>query len=414
MRINEDYLDDIEIDDLQTDVRVNADMDTREFMYQFTFCTKEMTKGKEPQWYISRMERFYDIFMKMLDKLAFIKDYSHEFPINFGWFIDNDYDEQTTESGLRFRYRHDEHVSYDSIRQFFFASPTNKFHFVLGIDCKKIDTLEDIQRTLLMLWNVFEGCLKIAFRSGCKPSHIRYFEPRQFPGCAQIDDGSVSVWKNKPDDKHSKKIFQDAYRAFHQEMKPKQILPIVDAFCGEQLDVKDALKQFGLYGWWFSEVVNNTEKASLDGDTLVLDITKRIIIRESFIRDIRAKRIKLRIRYLKNISYLPYSGEFTPVEDYEYNLNWFINNIAPSVEKITLTLDPTALVDFQDVPLDLTKMFPGKRVEMRLKSTSALHYKYPGKGRKCIVPDHDFSATVITSAGKKKYNIHVAESNVRF
>lgn len=84
MRINEDYLDDIEMDDLQTDVLVNADMDTREFMYQFAFCTKEMIKGKEPQWYISRMERFYDIFMKMLDRLSFIKDYSREFPINFG------------------------------------------------------------------------------------------------------------------------------------------------------------------------------------------------------------------------------------------------------------------------------------------------------------------------------------------
>ena len=47
MRINEDYLDDIELDDLQTDVQVNPDIDTREFMYKFLFCTKEMTKNKD-------------------------------------------------------------------------------------------------------------------------------------------------------------------------------------------------------------------------------------------------------------------------------------------------------------------------------------------------------------------------------
>jgi hypothetical protein len=56
-------------------------------------------------------------------------------------------------------------------------------------------------------------------------------------------------------------------------------------------------------------------------------------------------------------------------------------------------------------------MFPGKTVAVRVKQTSALHYvKSP---RKCIVPDHDYSATIISSSGKKKYNIHVAMSFVR-
>jgi hypothetical protein len=114
---------------------------------------------------------------------------------------------------------------------------------------------------------------------------------------------------------------------------------------------------------------------------------------------------------LKDITYEPYSSEFTHVENFGDNLNWFIDHIAPSVEKITLSFDPTALVDFQDIPLDLTKMFPGKTVVVRVKQTSALHYvKSP---RKCIVPDHDYSATIISSSGKKKYNIHVAMSFVK-
>ena len=87
MRINEDYLDDIELDDLQTDVQVNPDIDTREFMYQFLFCTKEMTKNKDEQWYVSRLERFYSLFMRTLDRLSFIKDYSREFPISFGYLL---------------------------------------------------------------------------------------------------------------------------------------------------------------------------------------------------------------------------------------------------------------------------------------------------------------------------------------
>ena len=79
MRINEDYLDDVELDDLQTDVQVNPDIDTREFKYKFLFCTKEMTKNKDEQWYVSRLERFYSLFMRTLDRLSFIKDYSREF-----------------------------------------------------------------------------------------------------------------------------------------------------------------------------------------------------------------------------------------------------------------------------------------------------------------------------------------------
>ena len=196
---------------------------------------------------------------------------------------------------------------------------------------------------------------------------------------------------------------------------PKEIRPIVDAFCGEQPDVQEFFKSHNINSYYVSEILSNLDRASYEGDTLVLDITRHVIIRNGFIRDLREKNINLKIRYLKDITYEPYSSEFKHVENFGDNLNWFIKNIAPSVEKITLSFDPTALVDFQDVPLDLTKMFPGKRVEMRLKSTSALHYKYPdNRGRKCIVPDHDFSATVITSAGKKKYNIHVAESNVQF
>jgi hypothetical protein len=412
MRINEDYLDDIELDDLQTDVQVNPDIDTREFKYKFLFCTKEMTKNKDEQWYVSRLERFYSLFMRTLDRLSFIKDYSREFPISFGYLLQKDeYDEHVTEHGLRLRYRHDDKHSYISLSSFFFATGENKFFFTLGIDCKKIDTLEDIRRILLMLWNAFEGCLKIAFGAGCKPQHIRYWEPRQFPGSAQIDAGCVSMWKNRPDSKPAKKLFLDAYRAFHQDMMPKEIRPIVDAFCGEQPDVREFFKSHDINSYYVGEILSNLDRASYEGDTLVLDITSHVIIRNGFIRDLREKNINLKIRYLKDITYEPYSSEFNHVENFGDNLNWFIDNIAPSVEKITLSFDPTALVDFQDVPLDLTKMFPGKTVVVRVKQTSALHYvKSP---RKCIVPDHDYSATIISSSGKKKYNIHVAMSYVK-
>ena len=116
MRINEDYLDDIEMDDLQTDVQVNPDIDTRKFIYQFLFCTKEMTKNKDEQWYVSRLERFYFLFMNMVDRLSFIKDYSREFPISFGYLLQKDeYDEHVTQHGLKLRYRHDDKHSYSSL-----------------------------------------------------------------------------------------------------------------------------------------------------------------------------------------------------------------------------------------------------------------------------------------------------------
>lgn len=197
-------------------------------------------------------------------------------------------------------------------------------------------------------------------------------------------------------------------------MKPKQIKPLVDAFCGEQPDVREFFKKYGINNYYVSELVYYMEHASYEGDTLVIDITKNLTVREGFIHNVRDKKIKIKIRYLRSISYEPHSGEFTPVSDYEYDLNWFIDNIAPSVEKINLNMNPTALVDFQDVPLDLTKMFPGKTVALRLNSTSTIHYLYPYHGRKCIVPDHDFTATVITSRGKKKYNIHVSKQATRW
>jgi hypothetical protein len=61
-------------------------------------------------------------------------------------------DEHVTEHGLKLRYMHDDKHSYSSLSSFFFTTGENKFFFKNGIDCKKIDTLEDIRRILLMLY----------------------------------------------------------------------------------------------------------------------------------------------------------------------------------------------------------------------------------------------------------------------
>ena len=58
-------------------------------------------------------------------------------------------------------------------------------------------------------------------------------------------------------------------------------------FCGEQPDVREFFKSHDINSYYVGEILSNLDRASYEGDTLVLDITRHVNIRNGFIRDLR-------------------------------------------------------------------------------------------------------------------------------
>ena len=88
MRINEDYLDNIEIADVSSeDVSVYQRDD---YKNQFLFHTTEIIKGKPASFYINGIERLHRILVVALEHLPMVQDFDSHFNIVIGKNMNNE------------------------------------------------------------------------------------------------------------------------------------------------------------------------------------------------------------------------------------------------------------------------------------------------------------------------------------
>ena len=82
MKINEDFLDDLEQDDIASaSVSVQDIRDDSAWPYTFRFESGEIPKKRKPSFYIEKMERLHTLLVALLDKCPVVKDFNHNFII---------------------------------------------------------------------------------------------------------------------------------------------------------------------------------------------------------------------------------------------------------------------------------------------------------------------------------------------
>lgn len=272
-KINEDFLDDIEQDDIASaSVSVQDTCDDSAWSYVFYLKSSEISKKRKPSFYIERIERLHKLLVALLDKCPVVKDFNHDFIIQIGYFCDSNYNEKTTEHGITLRWPRDGKYPCDAIEDYFDskAGRQTSINIKLGLDAKT-DTMMQIRRLMLSLWKAFSTAFRIIYKSAGQPSSVYMKNDKFEVSCAA---NTESVWTSKNEREH--KFFTEAYRAFHPEMKPAEIKPIIDEFTGQDSGLQKALKKFctdekykkrtGKQPYRLKNLVNGAKKVELMSD----------------------------------------------------------------------------------------------------------------------------------------------------
>ena len=241
MRINEDFLDDLEQDDIASaSVSVQDTRDDSAWPYVFRFESGEIPKKRKPSFYIEKMERLHKLLVALLDKCPVVKDFNHDFIIHIGNYRDEDYNEMTTEHGITFRWPWWKEKPCETLEEYFDPKVCRSTAVIISMGLEaKTDTMMQIRRLMLSLWKAFSTAFRIVYRSAGYPSSVYMTNDKFTVSCAA---NTESVWTSKNEREH--KFFTEAYRAFHPEMKPAEIKPIIDEFTGQESGLQKALKKF--------------------------------------------------------------------------------------------------------------------------------------------------------------------------
>lgn len=154
MRINEDYIDSIEIDDISSEVEATDDNFNDKDMYRFAFFFRTrgvyITYVTEDGWK-SIADDFYHTLYGILDASPIITEYRHNFPLYVGieWF------------GQIARNEVVKKITTDNGREVLFYDRNNPTRerqplaFLLQFDAN-IRTLEKLRLLIIFLWRSFQ------------------------------------------------------------------------------------------------------------------------------------------------------------------------------------------------------------------------------------------------------------------
>ena len=191
-----------------------------------------------------------------------------------------------------------------------------------------------------------------------------------------------SVWTSKNEREH--KFFTEAYRAFHPEMKPSEIKPIIDEFTGQDSGLQKVLKKFRTDEEWkkkhktqpyrLKNLVNGAKRVELMSDSRLNIHWGR---KEYYVDDYLLLSPKTR-----NKEYV--LSDVTDLK-YMFIVNWenakpglikekcdlllrFRKNVAPEVNEIILEVCGLSLKEFINSSVDFRKLLPGLNVKVEVTS----------------------------------------------
>ena len=111
------------------------------------------------------------------------------------------------------------------------------------------------------------------------------------------------------------------------------------------------------------------------------------------------------LKSLKKIIFVPFLSVYSAPDDYFPMLKEWIEKFAPDVDDIEVHVDGDALFPYAGKTVDLKKMFPDMKTNVKKKRQTLITYYTSkprgGDGAICQVPRHDFDVTFITTQNKK-------------
>lgn len=153
MRINEDYIDSIETDDISSEIEgTDNDFNDKElYRFSFYFCTKQtdITYVTEDGWQ-SIADEFYRTLYGLLDASPIITEYKHAFPLYVGCSYFMTAANREPVKTIEFSHNRE-------IRFYDYSNPTRgrqPFSFMLQFDAN-IQTLEKLRLLIIFLWTSF-------------------------------------------------------------------------------------------------------------------------------------------------------------------------------------------------------------------------------------------------------------------
>jgi hypothetical protein len=236
-----------------------------------------------------------------------------------------------------------------------------------------------IRRLMLSLWKIFSTAFRIVYRSAGYPSSVWYRNDKYSVSCA---DNTEKVWESKNEREH--KFFTEAFRAFHPEMKPAQIKPLVDEFTGQESGLQKALKKFRTDDEWkkktkrqpyrLKNLINGSKKVELMEDGRLnfhwgrneycvddyLLISPKTVGKEYILSDVTE------LKYIFNIGLEGAKPGYVK-EKCDLILR-FCRDIAPEVKTVVLEVDGQSLKEFINSSVDFREMLPGMNVKVEVTS----------------------------------------------
>ena len=434
-RLNEDFFDDMDmqevpqksasrkiLDDIEAD-------EVREYKYILQFYISAIGKDKKQEWYTSKLKKFQEDFFDILQISRVIDDFSNQDIIFYiqWWRVNHMRDghgEKALEEldGVKICYPKDENGYQTALDALQARCSKNGYRWSNDITFEMsftvdVTTIKRFKKFICDITKAFETAVRRNFRSGARPNCISY-ENGKFQ--MQVSPEDLPYIQNM--DKSIERKFQTWFRAFNDELMPREIKKKWEEFKESKggSPIPDDLKQILQYsGLWSDDVkvtlngkdVNVTLPSSYVWDMGSMRWRMNWLMSDSYnIRVHGGKEYKFEFfcGYEKTIydpkTYKTIATKIYNIEDEAEYINEALSH-AEGCKNIVISVDLSSIDKIEQMngrTLDLASLFPDYNVRVRCKKKKGFSNweEYPLKT--CTL-------TVISSDGKKKWDYEIPD-----
>ena len=304
MRINEDYIENLEADELSQDEVQISDANDDKGMYQFNFYFRtrdvDITYVTENGWK-SITDEFFRVIYGILDSCPFISEYRHMFSlyVGVGYYGQLRGSEPVKTIETETSHKVEFHNYNDPTRG------RQPIGFMLQFDAD-VRTLERIRLLVIFLWRSFNVISRKTFLP--EPQSIDLESVGGgYRSKPVINANNYRIWLNKSSDEASRKRYRNFIKAVRPGLTGREVNNMINDFLKENNDIDIAKVVDRLHkdtkGASRKLVDNALENVRID-DNGVLVITKDDChIGKTDVQKLMKSKVKFRVEMNGNLTY---------------------------------------------------------------------------------------------------------------
>jgi hypothetical protein len=398
MRINEDFLDDIE----QDMEEVSVTEDGKVFPYILKLKTSVIPKGRGLGFYYDNIVKMNRVIDRALAVCPQIDDYNPDYKVKrlSGGKMDDSDEEQILADTHRF---------YDDPERINKHSRSMEYEIEVNV---KLQTLSHLRKLLLFMWNTLLRAIDASFKAQTSAAAVMLDDGKRV---VQITSRSAEDWRVRNEIR--KQMFWEAQIFLTPYMKPAEIEEKVKEFLsGGRLDA--GVRQPG--------IIDNQVKKKV-----MAKLSKAGL--QSAIKDVYMEDDQINVRTKDKLNLKDYQIKdlddnvvFIDVEELVVSVSW-INKTQiqrmdemvkkkcmPNLKKVTIRINtssfwrPIELSQLREHPekpliIDLRGLFKGYDLEVKVKTDEYVFYN----SAVMYSDDVEMRVEVLTDKGTKTYKFHV-------